>query len=123
LVQLLPDGNYHYFGRKDRQIKTRGYRVELDEIEAALLMQERVHEAVIYPISDENGSQIIAGAVVAKAGMTVTDQELLKYLVAKLPAYSVPVKIELLPQFPRTATGKVDRRALQRQQAKLIRPC
>jgi amino acid adenylation domain-containing protein len=120
LVQLLPDGNYHYFGRKDRQIKTRGYRVELDEIEAALLMQERVHEAVVYPIADENGSQIIAGAVVAKAGTTVTDQELLKYLAAKLPAYSVPVKIELLPQFPRTATGKVDRRALQRQQAKLI---
>ncbi|MCI0645365.1 MAG: hypothetical protein L0346_10830 [Chloroflexi bacterium] len=77
-------------------------------------------EAAVYPLADENGSQIIAGAVVAKAGTAVTDMELLKYLAAKLPAYSLPSQIELLPRLPRTSTGKVDRRALQGRRVELI---
>ena len=117
LVRLLPNGDFQYFGRKDRQIKTRGYRVELDEIEAALLSQDHVQEAVIYPVADDNGTQLIAGAVVAKSGATLTDKELLKHLATKLPAYSLPAMIELMTRLPRTSTGKVDRRALQAQQA------
>ena len=61
LVQLLPDGNYRYRGRKDRQVKTRGYRVELDEVETALLSHPQVQEAAVYTIPDGQGSNLIEG--------------------------------------------------------------
>jgi amino acid adenylation domain-containing protein len=115
LVQQLPDGNLKYLGRKDRQIKTRGYRVELDEIEVALLSYELVEEAAVYPVPDGDGSNLIEAAVTAKPGMTLTTDELTNHIAARLPVYAVPVKIHLLTEFPRTSTGKIDRRTLQEQ--------
>lgn len=115
LVQQLPDGNLKYLGRKDRQIKTRGYRVELDEIEVALLSFDGVEEAAVYPIPDGEGSNLLRAAVTAKEGATVEIAALLAHIGAKLPPYAVPEKILLLDSFPRTSTGKINRRALQEQ--------
>ena len=115
LVQLLPDGNYKYLGRKDRQIKTRGYRVELDEIEVALLSHEGVQEAAVYPMPDGQGSNLIEAAVTPKAGATFTEADLIGYIARRLPPYALPVHIAILTDFPRTSTGKIDRRALQAQ--------
>ena len=50
LVQLQPDGNHSFLGRKDRQVKSRGYRIELDEVEAALMSHEKVQEAAVFPV-------------------------------------------------------------------------
>ncbi len=113
LVQALPDGNLKYLGRKDRQIKTRGYRVELDEIEVALLSHEGVEEAAVYPVPDGEGSNLIEAAVTAKEGVTLEVNDLLQHVSAKLPSYAVPEKISILASFPRTSTGKISRRELQ----------
>jgi amino acid adenylation domain-containing protein len=113
LVQELPDGNLKYLGRKDRQIKTRGYRVELDEIEVALLSFEGVEEAAVYPMPDGAGSNLIEAAVTAKENVTLELAALVEHISAKLPPYAVPVKIGILESFPRTSTGKINRRELQ----------
>lgn len=117
LVEQLPDGNLKYLGRKDRQIKTRGYRVELDEIEVALLSHEDVEEAAVFPIPDGQGSNLIEAAVTAKDGAPLTEELLINHVVARLPIYAVPVKVRVLEMFPRTSTGKINRRELQAQAA------
>ncbi|MGK7872118.1 MAG: amino acid adenylation domain-containing protein [Xenococcaceae cyanobacterium] len=115
LVQLQPDGNYRFLGRKDRQIKTRGYRVELDEIEGALVSHVHVEEAGVFPVSDKEGSQRIEAVVTIKAGRVVTPADLTRHVAARLPWYAVPVKVAIADVLPRTTTGKIDRRALQKQ--------
>lgn len=113
LVEELPDGNYKYLGRKDRQVKTRGYRVELDEIEVAMLSHPDVQEAAVYTVSDGEGSTLIEGAVVPKPGTSLTSEALSVFLHTKLVPYAVPVKLMVLSAFPRTSTGKINRRELQ----------
>lgn len=115
LVQLDEDGNYRYLGRKDRQIKTRGYRVELDEIEVALLSYPQVEEAAVYPIPDGQGSNLIEASVVAKQDVEMDISQLTDHISKHLPPYAVPVNIYLLDAFPRTSTGKINRRELQAQ--------
>jgi acyl-coenzyme A synthetase/AMP-(fatty) acid ligase len=118
LVQWSPDGHYKYLGRKDRQIKTRGYRVELDEIEVVLLAHAGVEEAAVYPVPDGAGSNLIEAAVIPKAGAEVTTAHLLEHLARRLPPYAIPAKLNLTQDFPRTSTGKIDRRELQAQAAR-----
>jgi len=113
LAQLLPDGNYRYRGRKDRLVKIRGYRVELDEVEAALLSHPQVLEAAAYAISDEKGSKLIEAAVIPRPEGKVSAPDILQFLNACLPAYAVPAMIHLMSDFPRTSTGKVSRKDLQ----------
>ena len=113
LVQLDEDGNYRYLGRKDRQIKTRGYRVELDEIEVALLSYPLVEEAAVYPIPDGQGSNLIEASVVARQNAELDIALLTDHISKQLPPYAVPVNIYLLDAFPRTSTGKINRRELQ----------
>jgi amino acid adenylation domain-containing protein len=115
LVQLQADGNYKYLGRKDRQIKTRGYRVELDDIEVALLSHDLVEEAAVYPVPDGQGSNLIEAAVIPKSRMGLTSTELIDHLSLRLPAYAIPAKIHITSDFPRTSTGKINRRELQAQ--------
>jgi len=113
LVRQDEVGNYLYLGRKDRQIKTRGYRVELDEIEVALLSHPQVQEAAVYPIPDGQGSNLIEAAVVLKPDSDASASDLLDHISKQLPPYAVPVNLDMLEKFPRTSTGKIDRRELQ----------
>ncbi len=115
LVQLQPDGNYLFVGRKDRQIKTRGYRVELDEIEATLVSHAQVEEAGVFGVPDREGTQHIEAAVTLKEKREVTTTELIRYAAARLPGYAVPLKITIREELPRTTSGKIDRRALQQE--------
>ena len=112
LVQEI-DGNYQFVGRKDRQVKTRGYRVELDEVEAALVAHSLVEEAAVYMVPAEAGSHQVAAAVIVKEGTPPGEADLLRFVAGKLPAYAVPQRLEVVDAFPRTGTGKIDRRALQ----------
>ena len=113
LVHLDEHGYYRYLGRKDRQIKTRGYRVELDEIEVALLAYDDVEEAAVYPIPDGQGSNLIAASVIPAQGVALSEGELVEHLGKRLPPYAIPVEIEFASDFPRTSTGKINRRELQ----------
>jgi len=113
LVQRAEDGNLLFLGRKDRQIKTRGYRVELDDVESALLSHLAIEEAAVYPVPDEEGTQFIEAGVTLKAEQDTTVQELIVYLKSKLPHYAIPRKLQIMDEFPRTGTGKIDRRTLR----------
>lgn len=120
LVQKLPDGNYKFLGRKDRQIKTRGYRVELDEVEAALLSHSAIHEAAAYPVPDVEGSNLIEAAVILIEGESIGEDDIIKHLSGRLPSYAIPTKIIISDDFPRTSTGKINRRELQERALRQI---
>ncbi len=115
LVEILPDGNLKFLGRKDRMIKIRGFRVELDEIEMALLAHPAVEECAVFTVAEESGSQQIQAAVILKKDAAVAENELAKFLRERLPGYAVPHFIDSVQAFPRTPSGKVDRRKLQQQ--------
>jgi non-ribosomal peptide synthetase component F len=113
LGRQLEDGNYEYVGRRDGQVKVRGQRVELGEIEAILCRHERVKEAVVLARPDETGAQRLVAYVVAaddREAFTVTEMH--SYLREKLPHYMIPVALVQLSEMPLTPNGKVDRRAL-----------
>jgi acyl-coenzyme A synthetase/AMP-(fatty) acid ligase len=108
LVKLDAQGNYHYRGRKDRQIKTRGYRIEMGEIEAALLSHSGVQEAAAYALPDDGVSHRIEAAVVPRSGSRVVAADLARHISALLPPYAVPSTVIFVDELPRTSTGKVD---------------
>ncbi len=115
LMQVDAEGRLRFFGRKDRQIKTRGYRVELDEVENALSHHPAVGECATYAVPDGEGSQLVEAAVLPRAGQALAEADLAAALAQRLPPYAVPARIRVLDEFPRTGTGKIDRRALRDQ--------
>ncbi|RSZ60393.1 amino acid adenylation domain-containing protein [Massilia atriviolacea] len=111
LVRWNADGQIDYLGRIDHQIKIRGLRVELGEIEAALLAQEEVREAVVVATSGTGGLRL-AAYVSAAAAQHIDDASLREQLGRSLPAHMVPSVIVVLDSLPLNANGKVDRKAL-----------
>ena len=102
-----------FLGRKDRQIKTRGYRVELDEVEAAILAHEAVMEAAAFGVSNESEGLLIEATVILKEGISLEERELLNYISLNLPPYALPHKISFVLSLPYTTTGKIDRTKLR----------
>lgn len=111
-VHRAPDGTLAFSGRADLQVKVRGFRVELEEIEQALMALEPVQEAMVVALPDGQGSTLLRAAVVCGPGQDADQKSLLTALRGALPAYALPTAIELLDALPRTPTGKVDRKAL-----------
>ena len=107
LVQLDEKGRLLFLGRKDRQIKLRSYRVELDEIEAVLVNHGAVQEAAMVAVSEQE-ILVLRGAVILKSGETIQEQALQAHLARFVPAYAVPDKICILDAFPYTSSGKVN---------------
>lgn len=112
IVRRRADGNLEFIGRRDHQVKTRGYRVELGEIETVLLRHAAVDEAVVLAIPDEEITHRLRAVVVIKPGMEVDSAALKQHCATTVPRYMVPETIEFRPALPRTSSGKVDRRAL-----------
>jgi acyl-CoA synthetase (AMP-forming)/AMP-acid ligase II len=131
LVRRDDDGVYHFLGRKDRQIKTRGYRVELTEVEAALLRHPAVQGAAAYVVPDANGSQHIEASITlspdAKTRTGSSDNSSTEHAVDEtairgeaaryLPSYALPERIAIIERFPRTSTGKIDYQTLREHAA------
>src|SRR5215469_9436303 len=111
-VTLDEKGNYLFVGRKDHMIKTRGYRVELGEIEAVMVAHPAVDEAVALPIPDDEIGNTIRAIVTVSDTRPVTSSELKRHCGEKLPPYMVPEEIEFCDTLPRTGTGKIDRQRL-----------
>ena len=106
------DGNLTFAGRADFQIKVRGHRVELEEVETALLGLDPVHEAATFAVPDNEGSLSIHAAVVIDPRTGATPKDLVRGLREAIPPYAIPAVIEILDSLPRTPTGKVDRKRL-----------
>lgn len=113
LVREDVEGEMHFLGRKDRQFKIRGYRVELDDVEHLLCNHDSVESAAVYPVRAGGDSDHIEAAVIPRSGRTVEPQELRTYLSDLLSWYAVPARVLVLKAFPRTTSGKIDRRLLQ----------
>jgi acyl-coenzyme A synthetase/AMP-(fatty) acid ligase/aryl carrier-like protein len=111
-VRRLADGQVEYLGRLDFQVKVRGFRVELGEVEAALGEHPRVREAVVAARSEPSGSSRLVAWVVSRSEPAPTVQELRDHLRLTLPEPMIPSAFALVAAFPRTASGKLDRRAL-----------
>jgi len=107
LCRYKVDGRLEYLGRLDHQVKVRGYRVELGEIETVLRAHEKVSEAVVIA-REENGEKRLVVYVVGAAETA----ELRRYLQQRLPEYMIPSSWMKLDTLPLTTNGKVDRRAL-----------
>src|SRR5262249_40620422 len=110
--RFLPDGNIEFLGRNDGQVKIRGFRLELGEVEAALLEHEQVMQAVALAREHAPGQKRLVAYVVSQRGATLTTAELSRYLLDRLPPYMIPSAFVQMETLPRTASGKVDRRAL-----------
>lgn len=112
LARLLADGDIEYLGRIDDQVKIRGFRIELGEVEAALNDYPAVaHGAVAVHETSAAERQLVAYVVWNSPG-TAEAAELRSYLAQHLPGYMVPASYVTLPALPRTAGGKLDRKAL-----------
>lgn len=109
LVKLLEDGNYDFIGRRDSQIKSRGYRIDLGEIEATLLGHPDVREAAGVAIPDAEIGTRIKAFVTLQHGSPLTPLDLRRYCASRIPTYMVPEAIEFCDVLPTTSTGKVDR--------------
>ncbi|MGB8953801.1 MAG: amino acid adenylation domain-containing protein [Tumebacillaceae bacterium] len=107
-----PDGSIQFLGRDDNQIKIRGMRVEMGEIESVLDQHPAVKECVVIPHEDEAGNKRLLGYVVCNEGMNATPAELRVYLKELIPNYMVPGQLTMLDAMPLNANGKVDRLAL-----------
>ncbi|KPH81539.1 Pls/PosA family non-ribosomal peptide synthetase [Bosea vaviloviae] len=111
-VSLDGNGNIVFHGRIDDQIKIRGFRVELGEIESKLADEPGVHQAAVVLRIDDEIERLVA-FVVAEPGVAVDGAALRASLRDQLPPYMVPAHFEAVGSLPRMVSGKVDRRMLK----------
>ncbi|NRR33612.1 amino acid adenylation domain-containing protein [Oxalobacteraceae bacterium] len=122
LAYVLPEGGVRLAGRADHQLKIRGYRVEPGEIEALLLNQPGVRQAVVLPVATVQGGLELAAFLMGDATLAA-DGALAALRIsaaALLPAHMVPARLTLLAEFPRLANGKIDRLALASARAQQV---
>lgn len=112
LARWRPDGTLEFLGRRDDQVKVRGFRIEPGEIEAALRAIEGVGDAVVAARPDALGGKRLVGYVVPDENAHVDRGAIVQRLAAQLPAHLVPAAIVTLASLPLTPNGKIDRRAL-----------
>ena len=112
LARYRPDGSTEFVGRLDDQVKIRGMRIELGDVEAALIGCPGIKEAAVVPGEDESNNRRLIAYVVSKSGEVSTTSALRSFLSAKLPEYMIPSAFVVLDALPRLPSGKLDRLAL-----------
>jgi len=111
-ARYLPDGTIEFLGRNDFQVKVRGHRIELEEIEIVLSEHGAVRESVVTIHERVAGDARVVAYIVAKPWLSPTIDELRSFMREKLPEYMVPSIFVMLDELPLTANGKIDRKAL-----------
>ncbi|MGB8194269.1 MAG: thioester reductase domain-containing protein, partial [Chitinophagaceae bacterium] len=112
LGRYLADGNILFLGRIDNQVKLRGFRIELDEIEAVINKHPFIHQSVVTARKDTNGLSHLVAYIVFHKDETLAVSDLKSYLKEQLPEYMVPSLYVTLDALPLTSNGKTDRNAL-----------
>lgn len=111
-ARYLSDGTIQYIGRSDNQVKIRGIRVELTQIEIELSKHPGIEENAVCVIDSKFGGKKLAAFIIMKEGMIESSKDLRKYFKTRLPEYFVPSHINIIKSMPRTPNGKLDRNAL-----------
>jgi len=119
-ARWLEDGTLEFLGRRDRQVKVRGYRVEPGEVESALASHPAVREAAVVT-TVEGGDRRLMAYVVMKEGGAGQEAGLRLHLKQRLPGYMVPALWVWIDALPRTSSGKVDRERLPPARGEIAR--
>jgi amino acid adenylation domain-containing protein len=109
LGRILEDGNFEFIGRKDQQVKVRGMRVELGEIESLLREHGGVRDVAVIDREGTDGTKYLCAYVV---GESLDIDELRALAASRLPDYMVPSAFVMMEKLPRTLIGKIDRKTL-----------
>ncbi|PEU19242.1 MULTISPECIES: non-ribosomal peptide synthetase [unclassified Bacillus (in: firmicutes)] len=117
LAKWLPNGNLEYLGRIDHQVKIRGHRIEIGEIEAIMLKCSEIRETVVVDKIDEQGQKYLCAYFISEIELTLSD--LRAHLSRYLPDYMIPSQYVRLDKMPMTQNGKVDWKALPDPQGNL----
>ena len=111
VVRMLPDGTVDFIGRRDSQVKVRGFRIELPEVEAVVREYPGIRDATVQAFADENtGMKYLAAYVVSSNPVDIPG--LKEFILGKKPPYMVPAIIMQLKAIPLTQNHKVNKRAL-----------
>jgi len=111
-AMLRADGVIEFLGRNDDQVKVRGFRVELGEIESVLRAHPAVGRAAAVTANGA-GEKTLFAFIVPLRGVPLDEPALREYLRAKLPAFMLPHHVRIVAELPELASGKLDRRALR----------
>ena len=114
------DGLLHFLGRRDSLIKTRGFRVEIGDVEAALLKLTGVDEGAVFALPHTIYTHLLYGFVAVRARKNASEAFLLQELRERLPSYMCPQRLFLRQELPKTSTGKLARRELQDELKSLL---
>lgn len=112
LVHLTPEGEIQFVGRGDEQIKLRGFRIELSEIESVLLTYPNIKNAAVQVHELADDVKILIAYLVLKDEHAFNEETLRTALSQKLPHYMIPAFFEIMPNLPQLPSGKVDRKSL-----------
>ena len=112
LARRLPDGDLEYLGRADQQIKLRGFRVELGEIEAMLRQSPSVCDVVVALRDEPPLGPTLVAYIVGDSSAALDPESMRQFLQSRLPEYMVPAAFVRVAQVPRTVNDKIDRKAL-----------
>ena len=112
MARYRPDGTIELLGRTDHQVKIRGHRIELQEIEAVFRQHDAVSDCVTVAREDSPGEKRLVAYCIAAPGKRIEQTELLAFLRTRLPEYMQPARVLELESFPQTPNGKIDRKAL-----------
>ncbi|MET0236330.1 MAG: amino acid adenylation domain-containing protein [Kibdelosporangium sp.] len=112
IVRIDTQGRLRFLGRRDDQVKLRGYRVELAAINAVLAADPRVQDSVVLVTDGDSADKRLIAALVPTADAAVRTEDLRDLLAGQLPGYMVPTLWAVVDRIPLTTNGKVDRRAL-----------
>jgi amino acid adenylation domain-containing protein len=112
IARYLPDGRIECLGRSDSQVKLRGYRIDLGEVEATLRRHPGVRETVVSLRENASAQKHLTAYLIPANGAPPSSQELQSFLKGRLPDYMIPEAFVVLDEFPLTPNGKVNRNGL-----------
>jgi amino acid adenylation domain-containing protein len=116
LCRYRADGRIDCLGRLDFQVKIRGFRIELGEIEAALMQHEAMANTVVVATQNAAGDDVLVAYCAPRPSTTIDAAVLRRHLAQKLPEYMIPAGFVFLERLPTTPNGKIDRRALPKEE-------